>query len=158
MNFPQQIAKDLRDVFTGGNWTGVCLKEHLMEVDWKQATTKIYSCNTIAALVFHIHYYIIAATEVLQSKPLNAHDKFSYDCPPVQSDSDWEISRNKAFEDAEKLALLIEQLQDNNLAETFSNEKYGTYFRNIIGIIEHTHYHLGQIVLIKKIIALKKDS
>ncbi|HAI83731.1 MAG TPA: DUF1572 domain-containing protein, partial [Chitinophagaceae bacterium] len=28
----------------------------------------------------------------------------------------------------------------------------GTYYRNILGLIEHTHYHLGQIALIKKII------
>ena len=32
-------------------------------------------------------------------------------------------------------------------------EKYGNYFRNLTGIIEHLHYHLGQIVLIKKLIA-----
>jgi hypothetical protein len=29
-------------------------------------------------------------------------------------------------------------------------EKYGNYYRNIHGIIEHIHYHLGQIVLIEK--------
>jgi hypothetical protein len=29
-------------------------------------------------------------------------------------------------------------------------EKYGSVLRNIMGVIEHTHYHLGQIVLLKK--------
>jgi len=47
---------------------------------------------------------------------------------------------------------LIEQLPEAKLGEIFSEEKYGTYYRNIHGIIEHTHYHLGQIVLIKKIL------
>jgi hypothetical protein len=44
-------------------------------------------------------------------------------------------------------------LPESKLAETFSDEKYGNYYRNIHGIIEHTHYHLGQIVLIKKILS-----
>ncbi len=46
----------------------------------------------------------------------------------------------------------IEQLPESKLWETFSDEKYGNYYRNIHGIIEHSHYHLGQIVLIKKIL------
>jgi len=37
------------------------------------------------------------------------------------------------------------------ISETW-NGKYGNYFRNIVGVIEHIHYHLGQIVLIKKIL------
>ena len=49
-------------------------------------------------------------------------------------------------------AILIEQLQESKLWEDFSENKYGNYYRNICGIIEHIHYHLGQIVLIKKII------
>ena len=35
-------------------------------------------------------------------------------------------------------------------------EKYGTYYRNFHGLIEHAHYHLGQIVLIKKLVAASK--
>jgi len=34
----------------------------------------------------------------------------------------------------------------------FVLEKYGTYRRNIEGMIEHAYYHLGQISLIKKMI------
>jgi hypothetical protein len=47
-------------------------------------------------------------------------------------------------------------LPENKLEEVFDDKKYGNYYRNITGIIEHNHYHLGQIVLIKKIISVKK--
>jgi len=43
-------------------------------------------------------------------------------------------------------------LPESKLSETFLDEKYGNYYRNIHGIIEHTHYHLAQIVLIKKLL------
>jgi len=77
MNLTNQIAKHFRDVHFGGNWTSVNLKETLTDVTWQQATTKIYSLNTIATLVFHINYYISAVTKVLQGEPLTAHDKYS---------------------------------------------------------------------------------
>jgi len=43
-------------------------------------------------------------------------------------------------------------MPDKKLNEIFVNEKYGTYLRNIEAVIEHSYYHLGQIVLIKKLI------
>jgi len=152
MNLTTQIAKHFRDVHFGGNWTSVNLKEALAGVNWQQATTKIYSLNTIATLVFHINYYVSAVTEVLQGEPLTAHDKYSFDLPPIESQEDWEKLLNKTWSDAETFVKLIEQLPESKLGETFSDEKYGNYYRNIHGIVEHTHYHLGQIVLIKKIL------
>jgi len=152
MKLTAQIAKHFRDVHFGGNWTSVNLKETLTGVTWQQATTKIYSLNTIATLVFHINYYISAVTKVLQGEPLTAHDKYSFDLPPIQNQADWEKLLNKTWSDAEIFVKLIEQLPESKLGETFSDEKYGNYYRNIHGIIEHTHYHLGQIVLIKKVL------
>jgi hypothetical protein len=64
----------------------------------------------------------------------------------------------KFWADAENFEILIEQLPESKLGETFFDEKYGTYYRNLHGIIEHTHYHLGQIVLIKKIILQEQKS
>ena len=61
----------------------------------------------------------------------------------------------KTWSDAETLANLIEQLPESRLWEDFSDNKYGNYYRNLHGIIEHCHYHLGQIVLIKKLLQQK---
>ncbi|GAA4794839.1 hypothetical protein GCM10023231_24020 [Olivibacter ginsenosidimutans] len=43
-------------------------------------------------------------------------------------------------------------MTDSKFDEIFIDEQYGTYLRNIEGVIEHGYYHLGQIVLIKKLI------
>ena len=152
MNLTSQIAKQFRDIYFGGNWTAVNLKQSLQDITWQQATTKVYSFNTIATLVFHTNYYVMVVTKVLQGEPLNAHDKYSFDHPPVTSQEDWEKLLNKTWADAENFAALIEKLPESKLWEIFLDEKYGNYYRNIHGIIEHNHYHLGQIVLIKKIL------
>lgn len=156
MNVSQQLAKHLRDVHFGGNWTSVNLKETLANITWQQATTKLYTLNTIVALVFHINYYVSTILKVLQGHPLDAHDKYSFDHPPINSQTDWENLLNKMWQDAEQAAILIEQLPETKLGETFADEKYGTYYRNLQGMIEHTHYHLGQIALLKKLLTQTK--
>lgn len=148
-----QIAKHFREVHFGVNWTWSNLKDNLADVTWEQATTQVHGLNTIAALVFHIHYFVGVTLKVLQGGPLEGSDKYSFDLPPIQSQEDWENLLAKAWADAETYANLIEQLPEQQLWEVFSQEKYGNYYRNLHGIIEHAHYHLGQIVVIKKILA-----
>jgi len=152
MNVAEQIAKQLRAVYFGGNWTGVNVKDTLKNVTWEQATTKVYSFNTIATLVFHTSYYINTVTKVLHGEPLNSKDEESFIHAPILSQQEWENLLNKTYADVESFATLIEQLPENKLWETFVAEKYGNYYRNLTGIIEHSHYHLGQIVLIKKMV------
>ncbi len=156
MNTPKQIAKHFREVHFGGNWTFVNLKDTLSDVTWLEATTKHQDFNTIATLIFHINYYVNPVAKVLQGEPLNASDKFSFDCPTITSQEEWENLVQKVLEEAERFALEIEKLEESKLFEVFSEEKYGNYFRNLFGIVEHTHYHLGQIALIKKMIRQKE--
>jgi hypothetical protein len=152
MNYTGQIAKLVRDVHIGGNWTASNLKENLADLNWQQAITRVYTFNTIADLVYHMNYYVSAILGVLEGEPLNASDKYSFDRPPILCQEDWEKLLDKTWRDAENFAVLIEQLPESKLWEDFSDHKYGNYYRNIHGIIEHIHYHLGQIVLIKKIL------
>lgn len=152
MNLSSQIAKHFRDVHFGGNWTSVNLKETLADVTWAQATKKVHTFNTIVAIVYHMNYYVSAVLEVLQGESLTASDKYSFDHPPLLSRQDWEELLNKTWTDAENFAALVDRLPESKLDEIFADEKYGNYYRNIHGIIEHCHYHLGQIVLIKKLL------
>lgn len=156
MTHSQQIAKHFREVHFGGNWTCSNLKEHLSDVTWKQAITKVHSLNTIATLTFHINYYVAAILNVLQGGELNASDKLSFDHPPINNQSDWDQLVNKLWQDADLFATLLEQLPDEKLWEIFASEKYGIYYRNLLGLNEHTHYHLGQIVLIKKLVLMQE--
>ena len=152
MNLSAQMAKHFREVFFGGNWTSVNLKETLDDVSWQQAVTKIGDLNSIAVLVYHINYYVSAVLKVFEGGKLEASDKYSFDLSPLTNDEEWKALQDKAFAEAEKFANLVEQMPNEKFAQVFVDEKYGTYYRNIHGIIEHTHYHFGQISLIKKML------
>jgi hypothetical protein len=152
MNTPKQIAKNLRDVYGGENWTAVNLKDSLKDVHWQQATAKVDNLNTIAMLVFHINYYVDAQLSVLQGRPLKASDKYSFDVQPITSEADWQKLIGHVFSQAEIFAQEVEKLEEGKLFEVFADARYGNYFRNLMGVVEHTHYHLGQIVIIKKML------
>lgn len=152
MNAPAQLSKHFHDLHFGGNWTCSNFKEQLADVTWQEALTQVYDLNTIATLTFHVQYFVAVAMKVLEGGPLEGKDALSFDHPPIASQEDWEQLRDKALSDAERFTQLIATLPEERLYDNFTDEKYGSYFRNILGIIEHTHYHLGQIAVVKKIV------
>jgi uncharacterized damage-inducible protein DinB len=153
MLLPSQIATQFREVLLDGKWiANTNIREQLSDLTWQEATTKIGSLNTIAILTFHINYYVAGILQVLEGGSLDIRDKYSFDMPPIRSQEDWDRLRNKFYSDAERFATLVEQMQEEKLAQGFVDEKYGNYYRNLTGMVEHSYYHFGQIVLIKKMV------
>ncbi len=157
MTTPQQLAAHIRQVHFGGNWTSVNLKDTLEDVTLEQAISKPEGFNSIAALVFHMNYFFSVVRRVLKGGLLEGNDRFSFDLPPMKTQKEWEMLVAKMLEEAEEVASLVEELPAERLGQVFRNEKYGTYHRNLLGLVEHTHYHLGQVVIIKKIIQTRPD-
>lgn len=152
LSISHQLAKHLRDVHFGGNWTVTDLKKTLDNVGWEKALTRVHSLNSIAALTFHMAYYVDVLITVLEDNKLTGKDEISWNLPLISSQKDWEELLEKIWKNAEKAAVLIEQLPDEQLIQEFIDPKYGTFYRNIAGIVEHMHYHLGQVVIIKKLL------
>ena len=94
----------------------------------------------------------IGINKVFENGTLDIKDKYSFDFPPITSQFDWEMVLTTFWNDAKKMIHYIENLTDNDLNATFVEPKYGNYSRNIDAMIEHSYYHLGQIVLLKKMI------
>ena len=152
MTLQAQLAKHIRGVYFGGNWTDVNLKDTLAEVTLEHATHKIEGINTILALTYHIGYFISGTNDVLRGGPLVIRDKFSFDHPNLTTDEEWRKFVDHTLAEGEAFAKLIEALPAEKMLEDFTDPKYGTYQSNLLGTIEHNHYHLGQIVILKKIV------
>ncbi|MBL0236786.1 MAG: DUF1572 family protein [Saprospiraceae bacterium] len=153
MNKSQAIANRFREVTLNGTWiANTNFKHQLANLNWKIATTKYGSLNSIALLAQHIHYYINGIKNVFLGGDLEIKDKFSFDFKPMESQLEWEVFLNTFWQDSEEFASLIEQMAETKLDEVFIDAKYGSYQRNIDAMIEHSYYHLGQIVLINKLI------
>jgi len=159
MNTSKYLSKRLREVLTDGEWvTGTNFQQQILSTDWEDAIESVDGLNSIAKLTFHIQYYIKGVSIVLEGGALEISDKYSFDAPPVESEEAWNDLTNRFCKDSEKFISLVEQLSEGKLSENFVDEKYGNYQRNIDVMIEHTYYHLGQILILKKLIRERKKS
>ncbi len=155
MRHTQLLAYRFREVMLTGQWVAnTNIKNQLDMLSWNDATTKVGDLNTIATLTFHLHYYIAGVLKVLQGGPLEIKDAYSFHFAPVASQQNWESRVARVWFDVELFANLVEQMPETTLSGPITDVKYGDYQRNLDGMIEHCYYHLGQIVLIKKLIRI----
>jgi len=147
------IANRLREVLLNGHWiANTNYQEQLADISWEQAILKINNLNTIAALTYHINYYLKGLLAAFETGKLEINDKYSFELPEIVNKNDWDKLRSDFLINAALFANKVEQLNAEIFDQPFFDEKYGSYLRNIEGVVEHSYYHLGQIVLIKKII------
>jgi len=153
MNQSLSMAKRLREVILNGTWiANTNYHQQLNNLGWQIAVQPVAHLHTIAVIAQHVHYYIKGVKEVLQGGELTIKDQFAFDFTEIKSQVQWDSFLVRFWQDAEALAALVEQLSTDQLAACFIEERYLNYQRNIEAMIEHSYYHLGQIVLINKII------
>lgn len=152
MDTAAQLATRFREViFDGTRIANTNYKAQMDGLHWQQAVTAPEGFNSAAVLLQHIHYYIAGVARVFEGGPLTISDRYSFDFPAVTDAAQWAGIVSRFFEDAERLARLVEGCSAEQLHQPFVKEAYGSYQQNIEAMIEHCYYHLGQIVLIKKL-------
>lgn len=150
------LANRLREVLLTGKWiANTNFQEQISNLPWQHAIEHVGNLNTIAQLTFHINYYLKGILNVLNGGDLEISDKYSFDMPEIRSEAEWNILVDDFLTQSELFAKRVELLNENWFDKPFVHEKYGSYLRNIEGVIEHTYYHLGQVVLIRKLIEQK---
>jgi uncharacterized damage-inducible protein DinB len=152
MKITESIAQHLMEVFEGGNWTDVNMNAALRDINYREATavTKA-SYNTIAALVYHISFYNEIVLKRLQGISPVIGNANGFDLPPIKNEHDWTKLKEKCFQSARDLAAAVLKFPEERLFE-LTVTGHSTNYKTLHGVAEHAHYHLGQIVLLKKLI------
>ncbi len=153
MSLSDRIARRIREVYLNGHWVAKTnYVEALEEIDLAKASKKIGTHNTIAILVYHVNYYLDGLNKVFQGGDLTIKDKYSFEMPVLSNESEWQQLKVTLFNNAEQFATLVEEMDDEVLHGPFVKQEYGSNLRNVEATIEHGYYHLGQIVLLQKLI------
>lgn len=154
MGSSKDITRRLEEVLLNGQWiANTNCKSQISDLNWQHATQHIGTLNSIAALTFHLNYYLAGILNVFRGGELEIRDKYSFDMPPIATENDWKGLKSDFISNAEAFIEEVQRMPDDKLNEPFVDENYGTVLRNIEGVIEHSYYHLGQITLIKKLIS-----
>lgn len=147
--FAQAVAQHFYDVHYGGNWTDVCLQDVLKDLSYEQAQTRTGDTNSISLLLYHMMFY----NQVVFDGTFGEKKHFEHEesvQSNVQNGSDWQKLKDDYFALVQKIYQHILNLSDDQLLVTRPGN-HSTNYKNLHGMIEHIHYHLGQISLLRKL-------
>lgn len=117
-----------------------------MDMDERIVHEKIKTTHSIIELVGHMTFWRRFVTEsLLGNEGFEVTDTLNF---PVITD--WLQALDSLRDSQTKLLQALEQFPSERLHEVVPNRPY-KFFTMVHGIIHHDLYHLGQIVLIKRI-------
>lgn len=149
MEITALIAQHLIEVHTGNNWTDVNIADTVSDVTAEEALIVTdASPNTIASLLHHITYWNRHMIKRMNGVEAPIPASNGYELP---QDVDWEQLKADNTASAHELATAIRAFDTARL-ELPILPGFSTAYKNLQGTVEHVHYHLGQIVIIKKLL------
>lgn len=154
-NTAAQLSAFIKNAYLGKNWVEVDFKNVLEDITLEEANTRFVPLNSIAGIVYHLDYYVSIVLGRLKGELLPSNANNGFDIQHAGSPEDWEELLIRFYRNVELFAAYVKDFDDQRLQEDFLDNKYGNNIYNIQGIVEHAYYHLGQIVLLKKMIRSK---
>lgn len=154
MQLTHLLAQHLKNVYEGNNWTDVNISDTIKDINWQQAQQKTAgSSNTIASLLHHLYYWNEILMQRMKGETPVIPQANGFDVPPLNNEEDWNALKEKTHQSFMQLSEAIKSFPEEKLPDNYAPTIPSTYYRNFQGIVEHAHYHLGQIVILKKLIA-----
>ncbi|MBV9504212.1 MAG: DinB family protein [Acidobacteriia bacterium] len=147
-----RIADQLRRAFTGGAWHGPSVRESLDGIAAEQASHRVLpEAHTVWEMVLHMNSWVNAAFESMRGVPMPQLDDWTEDWPVVKDTDEqaWAAAKEHLHQSGARLAEAIQQFTDANLKSVVPGRTYDFYFL-FHGIVQHSLYHTGQIVLLKR--------
>ena len=157
MKITSLIAQHITDVYEGGNWTEVSVADVLKEVTLQEAVMLTEaSPNTLASLLHHLTFWNRLMIKRMGGIVVFVDEKNGYDLPALQTEDDWKKLQTDSYLSAHQLAAAIAGFDESKLFEPLVPNGSSGY-KNFEGTVEHIHYHVGQMVILKKLIKNKAD-
>ena len=152
MKETERIIKLFEDLFEGEPWIEVNLIGTLKGITAEQAAKRsLAERNTIWEIVNHLISWRQNVLERIQGKVITTPGNNYFTAVTDTSPEAWTSTLHQ---------LKVSQLQWINFLRTFRESDFEkiypinsmTYYEHIHGIIQHDAYHLGQIVLLAKLV------
>jgi hypothetical protein len=152
MQLTEAIAQHVLDVHEGNNWTEVALGPTLQDVTWQEATTLTpASPNTIASILHHLTFWNRVMARRAHGLATEVGPANGFDVPTIASEAAWHALLADNLQSAQELASAIRSFDEAKLPIPIL-PAYGSAYKNLQGAVEHLHYHLGQLVMLKKLV------
>lgn len=153
MKNKKRFKKLLTDNFEGEAWLDISLLPTVANIPAAEAAKNIYSLNSIWQIVFHITCWReTLLLRIKDRKPPVPENNF-FEAIKVTSEEAWQDLLQRLEASQKALMELLEGKKDIDWDEQPSGGSFNN-FELMQSILQHDAYHLGQIVLIKKVLNL----
>lgn len=150
MSEVRRLLSQLRRAYEGEAWHGPALMHILADVTAAQAARRpIPSSHTIWEIVLHISAWEGAVTGRLEGRYTAEPDEGDWPAVTDTDDAAWQATLAHLERTHHLLREAVRRFDEDRLHERLAEGKESAYFA-IHGVIQHTLYHAGQIVLLKK--------
>lgn len=148
----RRVQKLMNDHYSGDPWIDVNINATLKSLTAKQAAEKYGELNSIWQLVNHMISWRKALLARVMDKPVKySRSNFISEIRDNSPKAWKQAIRN--FETSQKMMNSFLKRSDDKMLETISNTSGYSYYELLLSIALHDTYHLGQIILIKKLIS-----
>ncbi|HET8810325.1 MAG TPA: DinB family protein [Flavobacteriaceae bacterium] len=147
-----RISKLFNDLYDDSPWLGVNWLETLNNISAEQASKRIAEGrNTIWEITNHVIQWRLNVLRRVQGESIVSPDH-NYILPvEAVSETDWKNTLEELAVSQQKWLDFLKNFDENQFSKIYPNNQM-TYYEHIHGILQHDSYHLGQVVLLAKML------
>lgn len=148
----KRIKKLFEDLYQGSPWIDVTIMDTLKSITAEQASRKITpKRNSIWEIVNHmIAWRENVLLRVQGNEIITPNNNYFVEIKDT-SDAEWQETLQRLANSQEQWIRFLENFDAAQLENIYPSN-HMTYYEHIQGILQHDSYHLGQIVLLSKLI------
>jgi uncharacterized damage-inducible protein DinB len=137
-------------VLNGAPWHGDPVWQILEGIPAETAAARPReSSHSIWEIVMHMTFWEGVATQRLQGQRAGLVEELNFPAMPAATEENWKRALDEFRASNQKFRAALEKVNPARLDQLTAAGKR-TYYGEAHGAIEHTLYHAGQIVLLKK--------
>ncbi|MFW6078135.1 MAG: DinB family protein [Gemmatimonadota bacterium] len=147
----ERIRRQLRNAFEGGAWHGPAVWEILGDVTAEEAAGRpLADAHSVWEIVLHVATWLDAVRRRLGGEAYVPSEAENWPSVPEEtSDAAWAGARDRLSAAYEALRQALEDVGDADLDRPVAGQAYDVYFM-LHGVVQHTLYHAGQLMILKK--------
>ena len=153
MKETQRLIQLFEKGYNGSPWIDVNLVDVLQNITPEQAIKKLYpNANSIWEITNHIISWRENVLQRVQGVEINT-PLHNYFVPLQKGDMTWKQTLKKLEASQKEWIHFLKNLKENEF-ETIYKPNGMSYYEHIQGILQHDVYHLGQIVMLSRLIEM----
>jgi uncharacterized damage-inducible protein DinB len=146
-----RISKLFAALYDGNPWIDVTLAGTLEHISAEQAARKISpERNSIWEIVNHIIRWRLNVLDRIHGKVLQSPGSNYFEPVHDTSERAWQETLKQLEDSQAKWMAALKEFDETDFEKLYPTKL--TYYEHIHGILQHDAYHLGQVVLLAKMV------